>query len=331
MVERGSDAGGVGEGPGTGTPGPGGGRTSYGSDRATGTPGRLDYGRSPGFWQSRSAIDQQNRSVVLSDEVPPCVTEWLTRRIVSRRIRSLARRGPFDRLLDIGRGVGNWTVALAGLRREAVAVDFCEEFVRATRKRALEAGIAGLDVRRLDWRCEGVEGTFDLVTMGAVTMYVADEDMEALAARLRGLARPGGILYLRSTTHRGATLYNVLGDYQAIYRPEDYYPGLLEAHGFRALEARRVAENSYQGLIESYLALGRALLPARWAPTAERGAFAAARATWPLSLWLALRLKRPFRPPRLESWEYVFERCAGGISAAETPGRSPRSPEPGRA
>lgn len=178
-----------------------------------------------------------HRAVSLSDEVPPAVTTRLKARIVSRRIARLAARGPFDRLLDIGCGTGEWTIEFTRLARSGVAVDSCGDFVQATREHARRSGVPSIEVVEGDARDPPVDGTCDLVTVGAVTMYV------------------------------------------------------------------------WQDIFEGAIRAARAVLPRAARAAAERVVVATLQHTWPVSVALPQAIRDLVSPPRLESWEFVFERA----------------------
>lgn len=256
----------------------------------------LDYMQSRAFWRDRAVRAESGlRATALCDNAPSLATEWTSAKLFARRMRMFRANGPFERVLDVGCGDGRWSSALAEIANEVIAVDFCEDFVAATRERALADGRTNVVASVQDVRDLRVQGPCDLVTLGAVTMYIEDADLERLIQRLRAeLVNPGGLVYLRTTTHaRGS---RSRGPYQAIYRPIEMYRKLFEANRFVVIEQRLVPEYSHAELLSAYFKIARiATLGAtrRWARL-ERALFHTIRWSSPLTVHGMFALARCF-------------------------------------
>jgi cyclopropane-fatty-acyl-phospholipid synthase len=100
-----------------------------------------------------------------------------------------------ERLLDVGCGWGSFIVHAAreyGVR--ATGVTLSEPQAERARQRAAEAGVAELvDVHVMDWRDLAGE-RFDKIASIGMVEHVGNANIDAYAARLGSLLRPGGWL-----------------------------------------------------------------------------------------------------------------------------------------
>lgn len=105
---------------------------------------------------------------------------------------------PGHTVVDVGCGMGYFTVPLAGLvgpSGRVVAVDLQAEMLAGVRRRAERAGVEGrIQLHRCAPDRLGVEGPADLV----LAFWMAHEvpDRERFVGELAGLLRPGGQLLL---------------------------------------------------------------------------------------------------------------------------------------
>ena len=141
--------------------------------------------------------------------VPRRVDDVLVRDLLARRARRSRRRSrrsstssaassqlkTGERLLDVGCGWGSFIVHAA---REygvhATGVTLSEPQAERARRRAEEAGVGDLvDVQVMDWRDLSGE-RFDKVASIGMVEHVGSANIDAYAARLASLLRPGGWL-----------------------------------------------------------------------------------------------------------------------------------------
>ncbi|HND31051.1 MAG TPA: methyltransferase domain-containing protein, partial [Myxococcota bacterium] len=98
-------------------------------------------------------------------------------------------------LLDVGCGEGllGLYLRLGGKKLNILGVD--HDGARIARAQRAAAGLPDLEFQVADAR--SVEGSFDVITLIDVLHYLPTEAQAALLARLVGMLRPGGRLYLR--------------------------------------------------------------------------------------------------------------------------------------
>ena len=108
------------------------------------------------------------------------------------RLRAIGYEG-LGRVLDAGCGFGQWSLALADLNREVVAVDFSENRVEVVRALARERSLANVTAQRASVTDLPFEpGSFDAVFCYGVIFCTPYRET---LRQFRYLLRPGGRLY----------------------------------------------------------------------------------------------------------------------------------------
>jgi cyclopropane-fatty-acyl-phospholipid synthase len=99
-----------------------------------------------------------------------------------------------ERLLDVGCGWGAFAVHAAvehGVH--ATGITLSEPQAQRARQRAQEAGVADrVDIKVMDWRELDATEPFDAIASIGMVEHVGSANIDAYAARLRELLRPGG-------------------------------------------------------------------------------------------------------------------------------------------
>jgi ubiquinone/menaquinone biosynthesis C-methylase UbiE len=119
---------------------------------------------------------------------PPHPPDFLA--VIARRFSDAGA----GRLLDLGRGPGTLTVALAGAFREAVGVDAEPDMLAEARRAADRAGLR--NVAWIESRAEEISaelGQFSLVTVGRAFHWL---DRERVLDALAGMTESGGGLVI---------------------------------------------------------------------------------------------------------------------------------------
>ncbi len=101
---------------------------------------------------------------------------------------------PGERVLDVGCGFGETTIALARATGSALGIDCCEPFLEIGRADAARAGVAGATFRNADGQTAQFEQPFDVCFARFGTMFFINP--AAAMANLRSATRPGGRLLM---------------------------------------------------------------------------------------------------------------------------------------
>jgi SAM-dependent methyltransferase len=193
------------------------------------------------------------------------------------------------RVLDVGCGAGNWTEIFARRYKTVVGIEQSSLMLKAARERV--ALLPNVKILEGDGRHDLPEGSFDMIFLGGLCMYLNDHDVIALLYSLKSRLVEGGSIILReSTIHQDVSISR--GEYQAIYRSVNLYRQLLDGVGSFRVEVRR--NYGYTNLVtaEELVNLRR-----RWLPFLPRNSTTLGSLTWwalrgtaPISFWALPRI-----------------------------------------
>ena len=137
--------------------------------------------------------------------------------LVRRLIRDVSRRG---KVLELGSGIGYWTEHFARNFAGVVAVEGSRPLYEALRRRC--APYANVKAIHGDVLSFKPEGSYALVFLGGMLMYLNEDDVIALLRRVAPLLETGGMILCRETTVREGIVTRQ-GKYQAVYRSVPIY------------------------------------------------------------------------------------------------------------
>ncbi|GMV16244.1 MAG: methyltransferase domain-containing protein [Myxococcales bacterium] len=187
------------------------------------------------FW--RVQHHRTDNDVVLA-RVPTWLAETmqgLFRTAMLSRITAHLGGRELAHALDLGCGVGDWTLGYLGFARRVTGVDINETFLGVARRRAAALGVdarASFEAAALE--AFPVASDIDFVGLGACLMYVPDVRVNRLLAKVAGGMQNGGFVYVRSTVmaplrRRQTTAFGV-------YRCKEEYETLFRCNGFSVLD-----------------------------------------------------------------------------------------------
>jgi SAM-dependent methyltransferase len=193
------------------------------------------------------------------------------------------------RVLDVGCGAGAWDEIFAKRYDSVIGIEQSPLMVEAARERV--ACMPNVEIFEGDSRNDLPEGSFDMIFLGGLCMYLNDIDVVALLNSLKSRLVEGGSIILReSTVRQGVSLAK--GEYQAVYRSVSLYHQLFEDAGPFRVEVRR----NY-GYTSMVTAEGLVDLRRKWLPFLPRESTLLGSLTWwalrgttPLSFWALPRV-----------------------------------------
>ena len=294
-------------------------------------PGFLDTKRVAEFWDdARKSADEDKQSGYLQDEWPTALGmnrfagEW-------KLVESWLANVPRGACLDVGCGVGLWLEHFAARFERADGIDLSAEMVASTAKRLahlpnVNVSVQGVNDLPADRR-------YDLIFVGGVLMYVNDELVEDVIAKLASMLTPTGILVFRESTANGQTWYRdtplqpgLFADrtkprppYFAIYRTPDSYPKMIAKQPLALVRSQPNKFYKLADLTETWLGWVNKLTFGRLArrrDSAERVARWLHRLRW-ITLLPHYYVKRAVaqRSWRLNNYWYVCARRSDGSSS----------------
>lgn len=152
---------------------------------------------------------------------------WTVRRVLSERSR-------YARCVDLGCGPGDWSELFAPHCDELHACDSDPKLLAKARERMPSPHV---HITRCDVRTYEPPVDVDLVFLGAVLMYLPDDDALRLLRRLQAAAVPGALIVIRDylTIHLGRPSVNK-DDGFSVHRSPEQLRALVERAGFTWIE-----------------------------------------------------------------------------------------------
>jgi SAM-dependent methyltransferase len=193
------------------------------------------------------------------------------------------------RVLDVGCGAGAWAEIFAKRYEAVTGIEQSPLMVKAARERV--ACLPNVEIFEGDGRNDLPEGSFDMIFLGGLCMYLNDTDVVALLNSLKSRLNEGGSIILReSTVQQGVS--SAIGEYQAVYRSVSLYHHLFEDAGPFSVEVRRNYAYTSMVTAEELVDLRRKWLPFLPRESTMIGTLTwwALRGTTPLSFWALPRL-----------------------------------------
>lgn len=193
------------------------------------------------------------------------------------------------RVLDVGCGAGAWTELFAKRYKRVVGIEQSSLMLKAARERV--ASLPNVKILEGDGRHDLPKGSFDMIFLGGLCMYLNDADVMALLHTLKSRLTAGGSIILRESTVKQGVILSQ-GEYQAVYRDVNLYHQLFDGAGSFRVEVRR--NYGYTNLVtaEELVDLRR-----RWLPFLPKNSTALGSLTWgalrvttPISFWALPRI-----------------------------------------
>lgn len=191
--------------------------------------------------------------------------------------------------LDVGCGAGAWTEIFASRYKSVTGIEQSNLMLTAAKKRI--AHMPNAKIIEGDGRKDLPAGSFDIIFLGGLCMYLNDKDVVALLNSLtKRLKKRGSIILRESTLCKGISLAE--GEYQAVYRSVKLYRELFNRAGSFQVEKRR--NYGYTNLVtaEEFVTLRRKWLPFLPKNSTLLGSLTwwALRATTPVNFWALPRV-----------------------------------------
>lgn len=154
-------------------------------------------------------------------------------------------------LLDLGSGIGFWSLLFAPDCRKVVGVDFIESMNRIARKRAKEEQINNVKFITSDIISFETKLKFDYVFLSGVLLYLEDSDASLLIHRLNSYTKKNARILIRDSTGINGRFEikdkyskDLKTTYNAIYRSKAELTDLFSSGGFSLVYDEDMFDNN---------------------------------------------------------------------------------------
>ena len=199
----------------------------------------LDADKVKGFWdaQAKKSKHLKLEGIANLEEDPKLLEEKIETE--KRRVMGKVSLDSSKRVLDLGAGVGQWSLRFSELAKEVVAVEYSTDMCDLARGEAVNLGVGNIEFITLPAQDYQSDEPFDFIFISGLLIYLDDEECELLTTRCAEHTRPGAELLLRDGTGiKGRHVINnkysedLDAYYSATYRTPEQYIDLFTRHGF---------------------------------------------------------------------------------------------------
>jgi 2-polyprenyl-3-methyl-5-hydroxy-6-metoxy-1,4-benzoquinol methylase len=195
---------------------------------------QIDYEKNADFW--REATSKAKKSLDYVAGQNPIIPEEAHRKFREEQMgfffsRVMPHLTQEIDVLDVGCGPGTWAMQFAPGVRSVHGIDIAPSFIQHAREEAIKNNLKNATFEVGSFIDYQIEKRFGLIVLGAMLVYVNDQDLVPFFAKLKSWLAPGGFIYAR-TSVAPRTPYTRKGKYQGIYRTLPQYKAAMHEVGF---------------------------------------------------------------------------------------------------
>ncbi|MDA1382816.1 MAG: class I SAM-dependent methyltransferase [Bacteroidetes bacterium] len=149
------------------------------------------------FWDRRAKEQGASRSFAVTNLETDSKLQEKKVALERAKVTSILKLTPRDRLLDLGCGVGAWSLFFSTEVEEIVGVDYSEAMLEVGRKNAERDG-----VRNVSFVCSEASdfcshNPFSVVFVSGLILYLNDSSLNRMLSHLEGSTTSNARLFLR--------------------------------------------------------------------------------------------------------------------------------------
>ncbi len=143
-------------------------------------------------------------------------------------------------LLDLGAGIGNWSIFFSPHIKEITAVEYSMGLIEIGQKRLREKNIHNIKFEHSPAQDFLVPRHFDVIFISGLFVYLNDDEAKMVVKNIRQMSQPNTVVCLRDGTgikdrfeiNDKPSDYLNAPSYSAIYRSSEEYIQLFKNSGF---------------------------------------------------------------------------------------------------
>lgn len=191
------------------------------------------------FWDSSAQQYEQKKSYSVTNLEEDNKLQQLKVKLEREHVFKLLKLTANMRLLDLGAGVGAWSMLFAKKCKEVVAVEYSEKMYEIAKQMAEKKSINNIEFVCKDVLDFSTTQKFDVIFSSGLLMYLPDSQISKLLLNIKGYSQNGAILFLREPTGI-AGRYEIVDKYyealkiyySALYRTRDEYIEIFKKIGY---------------------------------------------------------------------------------------------------
>lgn len=126
-----------------------------------------------------------------------------------RHFNRIVKLNPDDVVLDLGCGIGRWTVSFASKCRHVTAVDISQNAIDVGIKEAKKRNLTNITFMQGSLADYVDDKKYDVIFIGGVLIYIDDKRLMTLSKNVCQMIKPAGKLVLRETVSLLDTSFSI--------------------------------------------------------------------------------------------------------------------------
>jgi len=195
----------------------------------------MDSDKIKKFWNNRAQQCEQGQSFSITNLEENDELQILKVRLELEHISRLLDITPDMKVLDLGAGVGAWSLLFAAQCKKVVAVEYSDKMLKIAKQIAKDKLVDNIDFvcrNVLDYR---TSEKYDIIFCSGLLLYLDDVQIGKLLTNITGYSKKGTILLLREPAGIQGR-YEIVNKYSetlkayysALYRTSEEYINLFK-------------------------------------------------------------------------------------------------------
>jgi len=192
-----------------------------------------------GFWDKRAEKYENKKSFSITNLEEDERIQKLKIILERKKIFKLLKLNSHLKVIDLGSGIGAWSILFAKKCNQVVAVEYSQKMIDIAKQLAKKKSI-----NNIEFICENVldfktRQKFDVIFISGLLIYILDEEIGKLLKNIYEYSKTGTILLLRDSTgisgrHEIIQEYSeaLKTNYSALYRTRSEYIEFFERIGY---------------------------------------------------------------------------------------------------
>ena len=191
------------------------------------------------FWDLRAQTFKEKKSYSAINFEENIELQELKIRLEREKVFKHLPLQPDMNVLDLGAGVGAWSIELAQKCKQVVAVEYSKAMIHNAKQLAAEYNIHNITYVHSSVEKYTSPKPFDLIFCSGILLYISDAQIQPLLKNMHSYSCHGTFLFLREPTglHGRYEIINKYSEalktkYSALYRSKEELIHLFNSKGF---------------------------------------------------------------------------------------------------